>query len=47
MNENALVIELLKRGLKAEAQVPIRVNYKGTVVGEYFADFWAALRIFR
>jgi len=36
--ENALLIELIKRGLKAKAQVPINVNYKGELVGEYFAD---------
>jgi GxxExxY protein len=36
--ENALLIELLKRGLKAENQVPIKVEYKGTEVGEYYAD---------
>jgi len=31
-------VELRKRGLKVEAQVPITVRYKGEVVGEYFAD---------
>ena len=36
--ENALLIELLKRGLKAENQVPIKVKYKGVEVGEYYAD---------
>ena len=36
--ENALLVELRLRGLKAENQVPIKVNYKGTEVGEYFAD---------
>ena len=36
--ENALVVELRKRGLQAEAQVPITVCYKGEAVGEYFAD---------
>lgn len=36
--ENALLIELKEKGLKAEAQVPIRVLYKGREVGEYFAD---------
>ena len=36
--ENALMIELLKRGLKAESQVPIKVFYKEEAVGEYFAD---------
>ena len=36
--ENALVFELLKRGVKAESQVPIKVFYKRKVVGEYVAD---------
>ena len=36
--ENALVVELRKRGLQANAQVPITVRYKGEAVGEYFAD---------
>lgn len=36
--ENALVIELRSLGLKAESQVPLSVNYKGKVVGEYFDD---------
>ena len=36
--ENALLIELQKRGLKAESQVPLTVTYKGETVGEYFAD---------
>ena len=36
--ENALLIELLKRGLKAESQVPLKVSYKGEVVGEYVVD---------
>ena len=36
--ENALVIELEKRGLTIEQQLPIQVYYEGKVVGEYFAD---------
>jgi GxxExxY protein len=36
--ENALMVELNKRGLKAESQVLIQVKYKGQIVGEYFAD---------
>ena len=31
------MIELKKRGLKAESQVPIKVFYKENVVGEYIA----------
>jgi len=36
--ENALLRELRLQCLNAEAQVPIKVQYKGVVVGEYFAD---------
>ena len=36
--ENALILELRGRGLKAENQVPLKVFYKENLVGEYFAD---------
>lgn len=36
--ENALLLELREKGLNVESQVPIQVNYKGCIVGEYFAD---------
>ena len=36
--EKALLVELRKRGLKADSQVPIEVSYKGKMVGEYIAD---------
>ena len=36
--ESALILELKKRGLKVQQQVPIKVYYGGKVVGEYFAD---------
>ena len=36
--ENALLMELKARGIKAAAQYPIKVNYKDQIVGEYFAD---------
>ena len=36
--ENALMVELMERGIKAENQAPIRVLYKDETVGEYFAD---------
>jgi len=36
--ENALMVELQDRGIKAECQVPISVHYKNREVGEYFAD---------
>jgi len=36
--ENALLIELADRNLKAESQKPVDVAYKGRVVGKYLAD---------
>ena len=36
--ENALILELKNRGLKAEGQVPLKVFYKENPVGDYFAD---------
>ena len=36
--ENALLMELKARGIKATAQYPIKVKYKDQIAGEYFAD---------
>ena len=36
--QKALLVELRKRGLRAESEVPIQVRYKGELVGDYFAD---------
>ncbi len=36
--ENALALELRCLGLNVKQQAPIRVYYRGQVVGEYFAD---------
>jgi GxxExxY protein len=36
--ENALLLELSNKGIKAKNQVPIKVRYKGTEVGDYYAD---------
>ncbi|MBI9084190.1 MAG: GxxExxY protein [Desulfobacterales bacterium] len=36
--ENALVLELRDKGMKVESQVPLKVIYKETIVGDYFAD---------
>ena len=36
--ENALLMELKVRGIRAVSQYPIKVRYKDQVVGEYFAD---------
>lgn len=36
--ENALAIELREAGLTVEQQHPITVQYRGSIIGEYFAD---------
>jgi GxxExxY protein len=36
--QKALQAELVKAGLKAETECPIKVKYKGTVVGDFRAD---------
>ena len=36
--ENALMIELRSERIQAIAQSPIRVEYEGQTIGEYFAD---------
>ncbi len=35
---NSLTIELRKRNLLAEPEMPIKVRYDNQIVGEYFAD---------
>jgi len=36
--QNALLIALHQKGLKAAAQVPLCVTFRGEIVGHYFAD---------
>ena len=36
--ENAMVVELRKRGMDFAQQTPVRVLYRGETVGEYAAD---------
>src|ERR1039458_4780181 len=36
--ERALLKELVLRGIRARAQASISVSYKGSCVGQYFAD---------
>ena len=36
--QNALVIELAKRGIKADSEKSIKVFYEGQVVGDYVSD---------
>ena len=35
---NALVIVLIDRGLRVSAEVPIRVEFRGRLIGRFFAD---------
>ncbi len=43
--ENALLLELQERTLKVESQAPIKVLYRGAIVGEYFADLLVEQRV--
>ena len=43
--EKALLAELELQGLRAETQVPVTVQYKNIVVGQYFADIVVESRI--
>jgi GxxExxY protein len=36
--QRALMLELAEAGLTCQEQHPISVNYKGQIVGDYFAD---------
>jgi len=36
--ENAMMIELKKKGIPAVSQYAIKVLYEGNVIGEYYAD---------
>ena len=38
MYQKAYVIALRQDGLKADEQVPIKVHFRGQLVGEFFAD---------
>ena len=36
--EKALLVALAQKGLKVASQVPLKVKFRGVVVGDYFAD---------
>ena len=36
--ENALLIALRQKGIAAEAQVPLKVTFRGEIVGDFYAD---------
>ena len=43
--ESALRIELEQEGLTVKQQEPIKVHYKGHVVGDFYADLWVEERV--
>ena len=43
--ENALLIALQQAGLRVERQAPIKVNFRGSVVGDFYADLLVESRI--
>jgi GxxExxY protein len=43
--ERALLMELSLRGVRATSQASLVVSYKGSVVGEYFADLWLKMLV--
>ena len=38
--QQAMQVELVRRGLRAELEHAIKVSYKNAVVGDYFADLY-------
>ena len=36
--KNALIIEIKKAGLIAEAEVPLKIYYHNQIIGEYYSD---------
>lgn len=36
--QKAMQVELKERGMTAELEIPIKVKYKGYLIGEYYAD---------
>lgn len=43
--QNALLIALRQKGIKADARVPLSVRFRGEVVGEYFADLFVDSKV--
>ena len=38
--QKALQLALLQKGLEAKPQYPLKVHFRGEVVGDYYADFF-------
>ena len=53
VHENALLVQLKRRGIEVESQVPVKVSYKGSTVGDIGAlfslltlsEFWLYYRV--
>jgi GxxExxY protein len=43
--ENALLIALRQAGVRVERQAPIKVSFRGSVVGDFYADLLVESRI--
>ena len=43
--QRAMQVELLRRGIQVELEPPIKVQFKGVVVGDYAADLLVANKI--
>ena len=43
--QRAMQVELVRRGLQAELEFPIKVLFKGTIVGEYAADLFVECKV--
>ncbi len=43
--QNALLVALRQKGIKAEPRVPLLVRFRGEVVGEYFADLLVECKV--
>ncbi len=43
--QNALLVALRQKGIKAEPRVPLLVRFRGEVVGEYFADLLVEAKV--
>jgi GxxExxY protein len=42
---SAAAVELLRRGLQAELEFPIKVQFKGAMVGDYAADLFVEHKV--
>ena len=43
--QRAMQVELQQHGLQVELEYPIKVNFKGTIVGDYFADLFVERKV--